>query len=240
MHTTLDSIRDIKLYQPKHGYRFSVDALLLYSFINLKHIKRIADLGAGSGIIGLLLAKKYPSSEVTLIEIQKSLFELSQKNIILNKLENRVKAIRADLRRSVTHLLTKGTASYDLAVSNPPFRCPLTGKLSHEEEKSVARHEIKLKLPELLMSVSLLLKAKGRFSLIYLPERLIELIEEMRKAHLEPKRLRFVHSKASSPAKMLLMEAVKDGRAGLSIERPMFIYGDDGTYSEEMRGIYGI
>ncbi|MCI0469901.1 MAG: methyltransferase, partial [Nitrospirae bacterium] len=70
---TLDHIRDIQIYQNRDGYRFSVDALLLYSFVNLTRIKRIADLGAGSGIIGILLARRYPSAAVALVELQKSL-----------------------------------------------------------------------------------------------------------------------------------------------------------------------
>lgn len=76
---TLDSIRDIQIYQNKNGCRFSVDALLLFSFINLPRVKKIADLGAGSGIIGILLAKKYPHAEATLIELQKSLARLERK-----------------------------------------------------------------------------------------------------------------------------------------------------------------
>jgi tRNA1Val (adenine37-N6)-methyltransferase len=95
---TLDSIKDFQIYQSKNGYRFSVDALLLFSFINFPRVKKIADLGAGSGIIGLLLARKYPDAEVTLIELQKSLARLAEKNIALNKLEDRVKVIRADLK----------------------------------------------------------------------------------------------------------------------------------------------
>ena len=87
MNLTLDTIRDIKLYQNKKGYRFSVDALILYSFVNMHRAYRIADLGAGSGIVGILLAKKYHDSEVALIEMQNSLAGLAEKNIVLNKVE---------------------------------------------------------------------------------------------------------------------------------------------------------
>ena len=78
MDVTLDSIRDIQLYQPVKGYRYSVDALLLFEFVNLKTVRNIADLGAGSGIVGILLAKKYPHSQATLFELQKSLVGLAR------------------------------------------------------------------------------------------------------------------------------------------------------------------
>lgn len=234
METTLDSIRDIKLYQPKKGYRFSVDALLLFSFVNLKTVKRIIDLGAGSGIIGLLLAKKYREAEVTLIELQEGLYGLSKKNILLNNLDNRVRTLRMNIK----DLESQIPNYYDLAVSNPPFRKPLTGRLSVDEQKAIARHEIKISLHELVKSASLLLKHHGRFCLVYLPERLPELVEELRRCLLEPKRMRLVHSNADGEAKMLLMEAVKGGRAGLKVEKPLFVYNKDGTYTAEMRRIF--
>ncbi len=253
METTLDSIRDIRLYQPKQGYRFSVDALLLYSFVNLMHVRKIADLGAGSGVVGLLLAKKYPKAKVDLIELQESLFKLAQKNIELNGLEDRVRAFKSDIRdingfaggrfRSGPWLVVGGLQSphnqpYDLVVSNPPFRRPRAGRLSHEEENAVARHEVKLKLTELLSAASLLLRAKGKLCLVHLPERLPEPIGEMRHCALEPKRMRLVHSRPGAEAKMLLIEAVKEGRPGMKVEPPCFVYNEDACYTEEMQELF--
>ena len=98
METTLDGIRDIKVYQNRKGYRFSVDALLLYSFVNVKHADNIADLGTGSGIIGLLLGRKYSDAKVMLVELQESLYSLAEKNIIMNGLEDRVEVVLADIK----------------------------------------------------------------------------------------------------------------------------------------------
>ena len=70
--------------------------------------------------------------------------------------------------------------------------------------------------------------------MIYHPDRLSELIHILSEKDCEPKRLRFVHSNRSSEAKMVLVEAVKGGRPGLRVDRPFYIYGDDGGYSEEM------
>jgi tRNA1Val (adenine37-N6)-methyltransferase len=238
MDITLDSIRDIQVYQPKRGYRFSVDALLLYDFVNLKHVKRIGDLGAGSGIVGIILAKRYPKAEVTLFEIQNTLASLAESNIILNHLEDRVKVIRGDLR--TPHALRITPHDYDLLVSNPPFRRLKSGRISEGDEKAIARHEIKLRLHELIAVASYLLRAKGRFCIIYHPSRLAELLEILKKRDLEPKRLRFVHSNISSEAKMILLEAVKGGKKGLKVEKPLYIYKNDGSYTDEIKEIYQI
>ncbi|NWF51853.1 MAG: tRNA1(Val) (adenine(37)-N6)-methyltransferase [Nitrospirae bacterium] len=238
MDVTLDSIRDIKLYQPKRGYRFSVDSLLLYDFVNLKHVKSIGDLGAGSGIVGILLAKKYPLAKVTLFEIQENLVRLAEKNIIINNLENRVKVYRCDLRKLPSlHIISH---DFDLLVSNPPYRKVKSGLISDGEEKAIARHEIKLRLHELIESATSLLKIKGRLCMVYHPYRLSELLEVLKKSNLQPKRLRFVYSNISSEAKMFLLEAVKFGKVGLKVERPFYIYNENGSYSDEMIEIYQV
>lgn len=244
METTLDWIRDIKLYQHKDGYRFSVDALLLYAFVNMKHVNHAVDLGTGSGIIGLLIAKKYPKSTVLLVELQESLYRLAKKNISLNGLEERVSLLNADIRDLRS---TLGPHMCDLVVSNPPFRKPATGRLSTGEEKAIARHELKIQLPELAASASYLLKGKGRFFMIFHPDRLLEVLDVLRLHNLEPKRLRFVHNDAGSVSKIFMLEAVKDGRPGLKLDRPLFLYeqggiddkGNGGVYTEEVRRMYG-
>lgn len=240
MELTLDSIRDISLYQPKKGYRFSVDALLLYSFVNVRAAEYIADIGAGSGIVGLLLAKKYLSANVALFEIQDSLAGLAEKNIAMNSLEERVKVIKTDIREIRTAPFLPATAhSFDIAVSNPPFRKGSSGLINPEEGKAIARHEITINLQGLVDSAHYLLRPNGRLFLIYHPSRLTELMESLRKKRTEAKRLRFVHSDARSEARMVMVEAAKNRRQGLKVERPLFIYREDGQYSDEMQKIYG-
>jgi tRNA1Val (adenine37-N6)-methyltransferase len=234
MDTTLDSILDIKVHQHREGYRFSMDAVLLYDFVNLKRVDRIADLGAGSGVVGLLLARRYADSSVTLVELQESLYKLARKNVRINGLSDRVEVLKADIRSLPAKL--KG---FDLAISNPPFRKPGTGRLSPGEERALARHELALTLKELAAAASGILKHGGRFAIIYHPARLLELIEELKAVRLEPKRLRFVHGNSKSEAKMVLLEAVRGGRGGMKIERPLFVYNEDGSYTDEVSRIYG-
>ena len=236
METTLDGIRDIKVYQNKQGYRFSVDAVLLSSFANMRYARKIADLGTGSGIIGLLLARKYPGADVTLVELQESLYRLAVRNIRINKLDDRVRAVLSDVK----HLRnTFDYMSYDLVVSNPPFRKPATGRLSIGQERAIARHELALKFSDLADAAAYLLKSKGRFFMIYHPERLIEVFETLRQNRLEPKRIRFVHNDPGAESKIVLIEAVRDGNPGIKIERPLYIYHEDGAYTAEVSEMYG-
>lgn len=238
MDVTLDSIRNIQLYQSKTGYRFSVDSLLLYDFVNLREVTALADLGAGSGIVGILLAKKYTGAYVTLFEIQDSLIGLAEKNILLNHLKDRITVIKCDLK--ILPASSLKSRPCDLVVSNPPFRRLKSGLLNVEEEKAIARHEIKLRLQEFIDAASALLRPKGRLCMIYHPYRLSELMAALRKKDVEPKRLRFVHSTMSSESKMVLVEAVKGGRTGLKVEKPLYIYKHDGGYSDEIEAIYNL
>jgi len=236
MDVTLDSIRDIRLYQPKNGYRFSVDSLLLFDFVNLRKAKSIADLGAGSGIIGILLAGKYPEASVDLFELQDNLAGIAEKNVILNRCEDRVRVIKCDLRE--LQAASSAHPRYDLVVSNPPFRRLKSGRLNIEEEKAIARHEITLRLHECINAASALLRNRGRLCMIYHPCRLSELLNVMRGKGIEAKRMRFVHSTTSSEAKMVLIEAVQGGRVGLKVEEPLYVYREGGRYTEEMERIY--
>jgi tRNA1Val (adenine37-N6)-methyltransferase len=234
MGTTLDTIKDVRIRQRKDGYRFSMDAVLLASFVNVRVLRRVADFGAGSGVVGIMLARRYPGAEVVLVELQKGLHSLCIENVKNNDLEDRVSAVRADVRE-----LDLG--GMDLVVSNPPFRKPLSGRMSVEPEKAIARHELELSLSELVRAAARALRARGRFCLVHLPERLADVVAECRAAGLEPKRLRFVHGRERSEARMVLVEAVKQGRAAVRVEPPLIVYEGRGqSYSREVREMYGL
>ncbi|MDI1472369.1 MAG: methyltransferase [Thermodesulfovibrio sp.] len=233
MEYTIDSIGSIKICQPKEGYRFSVDALILANFVNLKRLTKAVDIGAGTGIIGIILAKKYIESKIVMIEIQPEIAELAKKSIKLNNLDNRIEIICMDAKNF-------SASGFDLVVSNPPFRSPGTGKMSPKEEKALARHELSLSIKDIAKISQNLLKHRGRLCLIHLPERLIEIVRIMSKHNLEIKRVRFIHSKINTEAKMVLIEAVKGGRVSLKVDPPLFIYNEDGSYTDEMKKIYEI
>lgn len=236
--TTLDTIGSLSIRQPRAGYRFSMEPVLLTSFVNLKSPKRIADFGAGSGVMGLLLARRFKRARVTLVEMQGALYDLCVSNIEENGLDGRVEALRLDIKKMRSDL-----SGFDVVVSNPPFRKPGTGRISPkgEGQRASARHEKDLPLSELCASAARALRGRGRFYLVHHPERLVELIDSLRAARLEPKRLRFVHGRLGLEARMILLESVRDGKPGMRVDPPLYIYKEDSDdYTEEVSHMYGI
>ncbi len=101
-------------------------------------------------------------------------------------------------------------------------------------ERARARHELAGNLRDFLEAAAYCLGDGGRFYIVYLAERLVDLLTQMRQVRLEPKRIRFVHGRKNAPARMLLVEGRKGGRPGLEVESPLFVYdGDD--YSKEVQ-----
>lgn len=228
---TLDSIKDIQIFQAKTGYRFSIDAVLLEQFISARHSSNGIELGTGSGVISILLVKRLNKVHIKAIELQKSLAERAKRNVKLNDLEDKIEIIHKDIK-DLRDLYA--TNSFNFVYANPPFRKPKTGRMSIDKERAIARHEIEISLQELISTASYLLKHSGRLYLIYHPFRLVELISILKESRLEPKRMRFVHSKKGDEAKMVLIEAAKGSGTWLKVEPPLYLYENGKTYSKEV------
>jgi tRNA1(Val) A37 N6-methylase TrmN6 len=230
---TMDTLFDgrIRICQSRSGYRFSLDAVLLAHFVRIKAREQIVDLGAGNGAITLMLASLYPDTRVTGIELQESMIRRARRNVALNDLAERVEIVRGDVRA------VKGLAqpeSFDVAVCNPPYRSPLSGRVSPNPEKRIARHEFTGSLKQFLRTGNRLLHKRGRLALVYPACRCAELLTSMRAAVIEPKRLRLVHSVSASEASLVLAEGVKAGKSGITVEAPLFVYDEDRRYSAEI------
>ena len=228
---TLDSIKDIKLFQSKKGYRFSIDAVLLEQFISARHSSKGIELGTGSGVISILLAKRLSNIQIKAVELQKTLADRAKRNVKLNGLEDRIEIIHMDIKELKEIYATN---SFNFVYTNPPFRKPKTGRMSIDRERAIARHEIEISLQELISTTSHLLKHSGRFYLIYHPFRLVELISFLKDSRLEPKRMRFVHSREGDEAKMVMIEAAKGSGTWLKIDPPLYLYEKGKTYSREV------
>lgn len=234
---TLDSIRDVRLLQRKSGYRYSVDSLIIAGYVRQsgKSIKNCVDLGTGSGIIALLLASRFSHVLIHAVELQDSLADLAEKNIILNSLEERVKLIRGDVRDLQKAVPDKFA---ELVISNPPYRLPGAGRISRGQERALARHEININLAELSESASRILKTKGSFYIVHLPERLTDVLESLRTVRLEPKRMRLVQARADAEPAFVLVEAVKDGGRGLKVDPVFIMYDQHGEHTSEFASLY--
>ena len=211
----------LRIIQSQKGYRFSVDALLLADFAILEDEDIVVDLGAGCGIISLLLALQKEPGLVVGLELQNDLVSQAQRNVALNKLEQKVAIMQGDLRNPP---LSTGFA--DMVVCNPPYRRAKSGRINPDVGKAIARHEIAVSLDAILAASATLLKRKGRLFLIYPANRMVELLTKMRRARLEPKRLQLVFPDSASEAKLALIEGRVQARPGLKVLPPIFGQGD--------------
>jgi len=241
MKETLDtlSIGNLQLLQAENGYRYSLDPILLARFVRVKKMDQVVDLGTGCGILPLLLARLSIAADLVGIELQPELASRAKRNVELNSLNGRVRVLQEDIRK-IKDILPVSCA--DLVVSNPPYRQLDSGRIAPNDERAAARHELAGGLADFVTAASWLLKNGGSFAMIYLVERLPELIVEMASAGIEPKRLRMVHPRQGEIAKMVLLEGLKGGRPGLQVEKPLYIYKDNEAgrdYTEEVLQMYG-
>ena len=226
---------DLTVTQPRQGYRFSLDPLLLCDFCEPGGRVSIADLGTGCGIIPLVLARLEPAAAIVGIEHQEAMAELARRNVAANGLVDRITIFHEDL----LHLRSRYPVStFDLVVANPPFRKQGTGKISPKAGRDLARHESTARLADFVATAKYLINPSGSICFIYHPSRLAELLAVATELKLAPLRLRMVHGSCSAEARMFLVELAK-GRGGeLRVLPPLVVYDEDGRYTEEMGRIF--
>lgn len=217
------------------AFPLSTDSVLLADFVNMKKVRRCVDLGSGAGVLSLLLAVCSPRAEITGIELQGDIAEISRKNLRENGLSDRVNIITADLREQIP-LMEAG--AFDLVVSNPPYFPEGSGYSAPEERRAAARDERCCTLTDLCTGAGRLLRWGGSLCLVHRPERLAEIFGAMTAAGIEPKRLRFVCYTALRAPSLVLIEGRRGGKPGLLIEAPLVLTEDGGGDSTEVRRIY--
>lgn len=223
--------------QFKHGYRFSIDAVLAAHFCRPDPESHVLDLGCGCGVISLILAYRYPELRVTGLELQSELARLAVNNVTANSMESKVSVIEGDLR---TIGKTLSPESFDLVVCNPPYRHPNTGRISPSDQRARARHEIDAFLDDIVAAAAFAVKNRGRVVLVYPAKRAMTLIHTLKNRKLEPKRLQPVYSyPGNDDACLVLVEAVKNGGEAVQILSPMYIYTEkNGPYSDQTQKLF--
>jgi tRNA1(Val) A37 N6-methylase TrmN6 len=227
-------IKNLKIIQHEQEFCFSLDAVLLAHFVAVRSGATVIDLGAGTGVLGLLLLAR-GAGAVTGIELNPYMADMARRSISVNGLTEQAQIINADIR-DVTGLLPGGET--DLIISNPPYRPPGGGFVSPNSSVAMARHEISAGLFEFIAAARFLVKYRGRFAMVHLPERMAEILKAMSEAGLEPKRLRLVYPGPDKKPKFLLVEGVRGGKPGLDVLPPLYVYGPDGGYSPEIQAYY--
>jgi tRNA1Val (adenine37-N6)-methyltransferase len=206
----------LRLIQSARGYRFSIDAVLLSEFVTVRPGDLVVDLGTGCGIISLILLLTRPAYYVVGLEIQPHLAEAAIRNAILNGFKERMGVVLGDIRHPP---LAQGKA--DVVVCNPPYRPRNSGRLNPASEKAIARHELLASLDDILKTAHSLLKPRGKLAIIFPVARLADVVQQMRRFGLEPKRMRVIYPGMKSEAKLVLVEGSRGGKGGLKVLPPL-------------------
>lgn len=254
-------IKNMKIIQNKDGFCFGMDSILLSNFAKeIKKGARVVDLGTGTGILGLLLCAKTELSQILGIEIQKEVANMAKRSIRLNGLENRFQIVNMNIKRILhqkgkRNIKIKGVSkrkkayqlirkinlqkeSFDCIITNPPYKKLNTGMINENKKKLISRHEYTANLSDFIKTAKYLLKDKGSLFMVHRPERLVDIIEIMRKEKIEPKQIRLVYPKVSEKPNLILIKGIKNAKPFLKVEEPLYVYNKDGKYTDEILEIY--
>lgn len=222
------------IYQPRKGYRFSLDSLILADFVDLKADQKVLDAGTGTGVLPLLLLKKAPGLSFTGVEIQSALARLAQRTMVENGL-SQVEILEADLRT----LSPSYHHGYHVVVSNPPYFKKAAGIISRDETCRLARHELALSMGELLDKAYKLLRPKGVFYCVYPLGRMVDLWESLGQTGFSPRRLRFIHARPDRPARAFLFSGSKDAGQSFTVDPPLILYDEKGEPTADLEQLLG-
>jgi tRNA1(Val) A37 N6-methylase TrmN6 len=236
--TTRDSIAMrgagvVHVVQPAKGHRFTLDSILLADFCRIRPRERVLEPGAGTGIVSLLLAKKFPRSLFYPVEVQEALYRLCMENFRSNGLSNGI-PVHRDIRRLYQSI---DPGHFDVIAVNPPYIRTGTGRTSPDPARRAARQDLLARI-EFWLDLKKFLKNGGRYHIIFPAAGMAQLVPLMCTRKLEPKRMRLVHPFRDRPASLVLLEAAKEGGSGMEVLPPLVVHERDGGYSDEMRAIY--
>lgn len=225
--------KNLKIVQDNDMFNFSLDSVLLPNFVTInKRTEKILDIGCGNAPIPLILTTK-TNAKITGVEIQKEVYDLAIESVKLNNKESQINIVNKDINDYYKEIETD---SFDVITCNPPFfKYIETSNINKNDYKTVARHEVKLNLSELFNIAKKLLKNNGVIAIVHRPERFVEVVEEMKKNNIEPKRVQFVYPKNDSEANIMLIEGSKNGNPGLKILPPLYSHKENGEYTEEIK-----
>lgn len=218
----------IKIVQDSEGFKFSLDSVLLANFVTLnKSTKKIMDIGSGNGIIPILLSLK-TDAHIDGVEIQRECYLNSLESVKLNKMDN-ISIFNDDIK---DFYKTLESDTYDVVISNPPY---FMGNIHNiNEMKKIARHSLSLDYKDVIVISKKILKNNGLLSIVHRPENLMDILMFMRSNNIEPKKIRFVYPYKGKNANILLVEGAKNGKPGLKVMDPLYVY-ENGNYTEEIK-----
>lgn len=228
--------KNLKIIQNKDGFCFGIDSVLLADFAkNIKKGANVLDLGTGTGIISILLCGKTDLKNIIGVEVQKEVAEMANRSIKLNNLENKFKVLNDNILNLKN---IYDNQSFDVIVTNPPYKKKNTGIINENNKKIISRHEITASLEDFIKISGDLLKDKGELYMVHRPERLVDIFNIMRENKIEPKVLRMVFSNTKKEPKLILIKGVKNAKSFLKIENNLYIYDKNGNHTDDILKIY--
>jgi len=226
--------------QHQVGYRFSVDAILAAHFAPPPSGATVLDLGSGCGVIALICLYRWREqmASISCLELQPGLAALASRNRDMNGYGEKMKVVQGDLRNILDFFPAE---SFTQVICNPPFYKKNSGRPCQDQESFIARHQVHCSLAEVVGAAAAVVRNRGKVVLVYPATGLNALFSALHRYHLIPKRLQIVYSypDAAAPARLVLVEAVKNGGEGVQILAPFYIYERRlGAYSREMQRLY--
>lgn len=225
-----------QIIQNPEKFCFGMDAVLLSGFVHTKKGDILLDMGTGTGIIPILLEAKTECTHLTGLEIQEESADMARRSVALNGLSEKITIVTGDIKEADNIF---PSASFDCITCNPPYMIGNHGIANPDAPKAIARHEILCTLEDVIRQAAKLLRPGGHFFMVHRPFRLAEIMTIMSKYKLEPKRMRLVYPFADKEPNMVLLEAVRDGRPRMTVEKPLIVYEKPGEYTEEIKELYG-
>ena len=227
---------NLKIVQNTDMFSFSIDSVLLPNFVTLNtNVKMILDIGCGNAPVSMILSTK-TNAQITGVEIQKDVFDMAKESIEINNLENRIKLINGDIKELYQNMESD---VFDTIVCNPPFfKVNEKSRKNDSIYKQIARHELTLNVFDVIKIARKLLKNNGNLAIVHRTDRLIDIITEMRKQNIEPKKIRFVYPKVGLESNILLIEGRKNGNPGLKILPPLYTHNSNDEYTEEVKKMF--
>lgn len=230
-------VNGYEIIQHPGKFCFGMDAVLLSNFSRVKKGENALDLGTGTGIIPILLTAKTEGERFVGLEIQDESADMARRSVIHNHLEKRVEIVNGDIKEASSIF---GAASFDVITTNPPYMIGQHGIANATDTKAIARHEVLCTLDDILRESAKILRPGGRFYMVHRPFRLAEILSKMVQVGIEPKRMRMVHPFIDKEPNMVLIEGKRGGNSRMTVERPLIVYREQGVYSEELLGEYGL
>lgn len=230
--------KGLKIIQNEKDFCFGIDAVLLSDFAKgIKKDSYVVDLCTGNGIVAILLSGKTEAREICGVEIQEKVAKMAIRSVEMNNIQDRVKIVNEDLNK-LRDKIKAGTV--DAITVNPPYKAKNSGLINERDSKTIARHEISCTLEDIIIESARELKSSGNLYMIHKTERLVDILYLMRKHKIEPKRIRFIHPNVNEAPNLVLIEGVRSGRAFLKVEKPLYVYKENGEYTKDIKEIYGL